>query len=86
MTIGNRWTTSALLLALAAMTTACSGQGVTLRGPYGLLGLIILAFQIWAIVQIIQGSQPTGAKVLWILVILLLPVLGVILWYLLGRK
>ena len=52
----------------------------------GIIGLIILALDIWAIVQILQRGGPTAKKILWILVILLLPVLGLILWLLLGRK
>ncbi|MDX1561528.1 MAG: PLD nuclease N-terminal domain-containing protein [Gammaproteobacteria bacterium] len=51
----------------------------------GLLGLIILVLDIWAIVKIVEGKQSTGTKVLWIVIILLLPVIGLILWYLLGR-
>ena len=52
----------------------------------GIVGLIILALDIWAIVQILQRRGPTDKKILWILVILLLPVLGLILWLLIGRK
>lgn len=52
----------------------------------GLLGLVILILDIWAIVTVVQGARPTGTKVLWIVLILLLPVLGLILWFLLGRK
>lgn len=51
----------------------------------GLLGLIVLVLDVWAIVRIVQSRAETGAKVLWIVVILLLPVLGLILWWLLGR-
>lgn len=52
----------------------------------GIVGLIILALDIWAIVQILQRGGPTDKKILWILVILLLPVIGLVLWLLLGRK
>jgi len=52
----------------------------------GVVGLIVLALDIWAIVQILQRRGPTDKKVLWILVILLLPVLGLVLWLLIGRK
>ena len=50
----------------------------------GLFGLIILIADIWAIVKIFQSTASTGAKVLWIVLILLLPVLGLILWLLFG--
>lgn len=52
----------------------------------GILGLIILILDVWAIVKTIGSSAGTGAKVLWIVVILLLPVLGLILWFLFGPK
>jgi Phospholipase_D-nuclease N-terminal len=51
----------------------------------GLLGLIILALDVWAIVTILQGRGPTGNKVLWIVLILVLPVIGLIIWLLAGR-
>jgi hypothetical protein len=50
----------------------------------GLLGLIHLILIIYAIVKIVGSSAGTGSKVLWIVVILLLPVLGLILWLIFG--
>lgn len=52
----------------------------------GLFGIIILAVDIWAILKIASSSASTGAKALWIVLILVLPVLGLILWALLGPK
>lgn len=52
----------------------------------GLLGLIILILDIWAIVKIIGSGASTGSKVIWVLVILLLPLLGLILWFIFGPK
>jgi hypothetical protein len=52
----------------------------------GLFGLIWLVLTIYAMVKIVQSGAGTGSKVLWIVVILLLPVLGLILWALLGPK
>lgn len=52
----------------------------------GLLGLIWLVIIIWAIVKCAQSNASTAAKVLWILLLLLMPVLGLILWLLLGPK
>lgn len=51
-----------------------------------LLGLIILVLDIWAIIKTIESDGTTGVKVLWVLLILVLPVLGFILWLLLGPK
>jgi hypothetical protein len=52
----------------------------------GIVGLIILALDVWAILTIIQGRGATNRKVLWIVLILVLPVIGLILWLLMGRK
>ena len=50
----------------------------------GLLGLIILILDVYAIVKVVGSSASTGAKVLWIVLILLLPVFGFLLWLLAG--
>ncbi len=55
-------------------------------GYGGILGLIILVADIWAIVQILQGGGDTGRKLLWVLIILLLPVLGLLIWLIAGRR
>lgn len=52
----------------------------------GILGLIILVLDVWAIVKTLGSGATTGAKVVWIVVILVLPLLGLILWLLFGPK
>ena len=52
----------------------------------GILGLLWLLVVIWAVIQVAQSSASGTAKLLWILVMLFLPVLGVIIWFLLGPK
>jgi Phospholipase_D-nuclease N-terminal len=52
----------------------------------GLLGLIILVLDVFAIVKIIGSGASTGSKVLWVVVILVLPLIGLILWWLMGPK
>lgn len=52
----------------------------------GIFGLLILIADVWAIVNIAQSGASTGHKVLWIVLVLLLPVLGLILWFLLGPR
>ncbi|MFC2149516.1 PLD nuclease N-terminal domain-containing protein [Candidatus Auribacterota bacterium] len=51
-----------------------------------LLGLAILVLDIVAIVDAVRGKLSTGKKVLWIILILILPVVGMILYFLLGRQ
>jgi hypothetical protein len=52
---------------------------------YGLLGLVILALDIIAIVDAAKGGGDIGKKILWIVLILVLPLLGMVLYFLLGR-
>ena len=52
----------------------------------GIFGLIVLIADVWAIVNIFQSGADTGTKVLWIVVVFLLPLLGFILWYIWGPK
>ena len=51
-----------------------------------ILGLIVLVLDIWAIIQIIGSGASTGAKILWVLLILILPVLGFIIWFFAGPR
>jgi hypothetical protein len=52
----------------------------------GIGGLIILILDVYAIVKVIGSNASTGAKVGWTVLILLLPLLGVIIWFLFGPK
>jgi hypothetical protein len=51
-----------------------------------LIGLIILALDIWAIINVVKSGAEVGIKVLWILLIVLLPVLGLIIWAIAGPR
>lgn len=62
------------------------GGGFVFREVNGLWGLIVLAADIWAIVNILQSGVSTGKKVLWTLLVILLPVLGFIIWFFAGPK
>ena len=55
-------------------------------GVNGLWGLLVLAADVWAIINIAQSSASNEKKALWIILVLLLPVLGLILWYFLGPR
>lgn len=48
------------------------------------LGLLQLALAIYAIAMIVQSGAQTGAKVLWVALVLILPIVGLILWGVLG--
>ena len=51
---------------------------------YSLMGLIILVLDIIAIVSILKSGADTGTKILWVLLVILLPVVGMVLYFLMG--
>ena len=51
-----------------------------------LWGVLVLIADIWAIVNIMQSGADTPRKVLWTVLVILLPVLGFILWYFFGPR
>jgi hypothetical protein len=51
-----------------------------------IFGIIVLILDIWAIVNIVGSSASTGAKVLWVLLIIILPVVGFIIWFFAGPR
>ena len=53
---------------------------------YGLFGLVILALDIWGIINVLGSGATTGTKLLWILLIVILPVIGLIAWFLAGPR
>lgn len=55
-------------------------------GYGGIIGLIILILDIIAIVSVLMGRGSVVRKLLWILIILLLPLIGMILYFLIGRS
>ena len=55
-------------------------------GVNSLWGLIILVADVWAIINVIQSSLTTGKKVLWTVLIFVLPVLGFLIWLIAGPK
>jgi Phospholipase_D-nuclease N-terminal len=52
---------------------------------YGLVGLLILILDIYVIYLIVSGTGDPGIKLLWIILVILLPLLGPILYFVLGR-
>ena len=55
-------------------------------GYGGLWGLLVLIADVWAIVNVFQSGADTGKKVLWTVLIIVLPVVGFVLWLLLGPR
>jgi hypothetical protein len=59
-------------------------EGLRVEG--GLFGLVVLAIDVWAIIHIVQSTTSTLKKVLWVVLILLLPLVGFLIWLLLGPR
>ena len=55
--------------------------------PYqGLVVLIILVADAWAIVNISKSTGDTGKKFLWAITVILLPVIGLFAWFFVGPR
>ena len=52
----------------------------------GLLGLLLLVANVYAIVKTVQSNATTGAKVAWIVGILIFPLLGFVIWLFFGPR
>ncbi len=52
----------------------------------GLIALVVLILDIIAIVDAVKSSIDTGKKTLWIILIFVLPVIGMVLYFLIGKK
>ncbi len=51
-----------------------------------LLGLVVLVLDIIAIVDAVKSSMTTGKKALWVILVLVLPLIGMILYFMIGKK
>ena len=53
---------------------------------YGILGAIVFVLGVYAIFRILTSGASTGSKVLWCILVLVLPVIGFIAWLVAGPK
>jgi len=52
----------------------------------GIFGVVHLVLFCIALFQIISSSLSVGKKVLWSVVVIFFPCIGVLLWFFLGRR
>ena len=52
----------------------------------GIFGLLILIADIWAIIHVVKSGVTGGAKALWVILILFLPLIGLIIWFFAGPR
>ena len=50
-----------------------------------IIGLVILILDIFVIIEILKSSKDTVTKLLWILLILFFPLIGLLIYYFFGR-
>ena len=89
----DRLTPGGLVAALAGLVVALSGCGPDnlvsgLSNPfsYGICGLVIVVLDVIAIVEIVNSRRSTGDKLLWSLVIIVFPLVGLLAYYVFGKK
>lgn len=58
-------------------------MGIEVAGILGLIGLILI---VYAIVKTVQSDASTGGKVIWVVLLLVFPVIGFIVWLFFGPK
>jgi hypothetical protein len=51
-----------------------------------LFGILVIALDIWAILNVFRSGTSDGAKVGWLLGILIFPIVGFFAWLLAGPK
>ena len=51
-----------------------------------LIGLIIFIIDVVVVIDILKSNKDMEKKVLWIIAVIFLPLLGPILYYVIGRK
>jgi hypothetical protein len=61
-------------------------QGEVSSSPAGIAILVLVILDVAVIVSVLAGKGTLGHKVLWSLLVLLLPFLGVLLYFVIGRS
>ena len=80
----------AVLAPLTVLLTGCGGPNLLERlgaANWGLWGTIIIVLDLVALVDLLgDGTRSTASTVVWVLLIVFMPLLGVILYFLIGRE
>ncbi len=57
-----------------------------LTRPLGIGGVLLLFADVWALIHVAQSASSPAKKAVWIVLILVLPFVGFLLWLLLGPR
>lgn len=52
----------------------------------GLLGILILIADVWAIANVLGSSSSLPARIIWSLLIVFLPIVGLLAWLVAGPR
>ena len=79
-----------LSLLVLLLATGCTEEAVAglFAGSVFLMviaGILLFVLLVWAIVDLLRKNYPMEKKLIWFLIILIIPYLGAILYFVLGR-
>ncbi|KAK3217067.1 hypothetical protein GRF29_1g1857900 [Pseudopithomyces chartarum] len=77
-----------LSMGLLVEAAPVSAQGTAWQGPAGggILGFVVLVLDVIAWVEIIKSNRPPLNKLLWCLVVLFFPIVGMLIYYLFSNR
>lgn len=73
------------------LATGCSEEAAVglFAGSVALMviaGILLFILVVWAVYDLIRKDYPAEKKVIWLLIILVIPYVGAILYFLIGRN
>lgn len=71
---------------LGALAGKGNGSSDFLFGPYGWFALLILILDVYVIIRIVTSHKAFLVKLVWVLIVFFLPIIGLILYFFLGRE
>ena len=83
---------SAVVLFVAALAVALLGGGILIllpamrKGGVVLVSLISVAITVCGILSLLMALKPGNIKLLWIIIMILAPFFGPLLWFAWGRR
>jgi hypothetical protein len=51
---------------------------------YDVGGVLVFLLDIWALISILQSGGTPVERLIWVIIILVLPLVGFLIWYLIG--
>jgi len=72
---------STIILLLLLPLASCSDWPYIGGGVGGLIGFLILCCDIYVILRVVQSNRSPLAKIIWIIVILLFPIAGIVVYF-----